>query len=154
MKIYQYIPTMNVETNLDTLMPMIPECWTKPTTSHPNNSNMAATNENEMEEHQIVKKLFGSPPTKTNMMTLGEGSGNKPVETPSLPLIAIKKKSRTPDIPKSTRTPSSYFSQHMFLEPKEIQVCLYLFYNFVEKSKFSYSTSFLILYKKNLLCYL
>lgn len=33
---------------------------------------MAATNENEMEEHQIVKKLFRSPPTKTNMMTLGE----------------------------------------------------------------------------------
>jgi len=79
------------------------------------------------------------------MMTFGEGSGNKPVETPSLPLMTIKKRSMTLDIPKPTRTPSSYlpkkFSSQtlfrctadMFLEPMEIQVCSYLFYKFGRK---------------------
>jgi len=131
MKSYHYMPTMNVETTLDTIMPIISECWTKPSTSHPNKSNN--------EEHQIVKKLFGSPPT------FGEGISNEPVESPSLPLLTIKKRSRTSNIPKPTRTPSSYlpkkFSSQLlfkctaetFLEPKEIQACSYFFYKFGKK---------------------
>jgi hypothetical protein len=141
MKTYHYIPTPNVETTLDTVMPVIPEIWTKPYTSNSKKSTKA--------DHQIVKKLtFGSPPPSgTNMMNFDEGTGSEPLETPtpSLPLLNIKKRSRTPDIPKAVRTPSSYLPKkfttkllfkctaEMFLEPAEIQVCAYLFYKFGKK---------------------
>jgi len=140
MKSYHYIPTNNVETTLDAVTPVIPEIWTKPYTSNPKQS----TNAN----HQIVKKLFGSPPpSRTNMMNFGEGSASEPSETPnpSLPLLNIKKRSRTPDVLKPSRTPSSYLPKkfstkllfkctaEMLLEPAEIQVCSYLFYKFGKK---------------------
>ena len=120
--------------------PVILEIWTKPYTSNPKKSTNA--------DHQIVKKLFGSPPLSgTNMMNFGEGSASEPSETPnpSLPLLNIKKRSRTPDVLKPSRTPSSYLPKkfstkllfkctaEMLLEPAEIQVCSYLFYKFGKK---------------------
>lgn len=140
MKTYHYIPTADIETTLDTVNPVMPDIWTKPYTTDRKNSTNA--------DHQIVKKLFGSPPpTGTNIMNYGEGSANENAETPGqlLPLQNIKKRSRTSDIPKPARTPSSYLPKffstkllfkctaEMFLEPAEIQACSYLFYKFGKK---------------------